>query len=60
MARAPKRLQPKYHPFQHRGVDYTVDTANREVMRNWVAIERQAMPEIVAACLREHPEALAS
>ena len=60
MARAPKRRQPNYVPFEHRGTDYVVDLANREVLRNWVAIERQAMPEIVAACQQQHPEALAS
>jgi len=27
-----------------------------EVLRNWVAIERQFMPEIVAACLRDAGE----
>lgn len=61
MARAPKRLQPTYVKFNHLGVDYVVDTANREVLRNWVAIEHQAMLPILSACLKEHPqEALAS
>lgn len=59
MARAPKRLQPKYVPFNHEGTDYVVDLANREVLRNWVAIERQAMPEIVAAAREANPEAVA-
>ena len=59
MARAPKRRQPQYVPFKHHGTDYVVDIANREVLQNWVAIERQAMPEILAACRREHPEAVA-
>ena len=29
MARAPKRLQPKYVPFEHHGTSYVVDLANR-------------------------------
>jgi hypothetical protein len=52
MARAPKRYLPTYVSYNHDGVDYVVDTANREVLRNWVAIQRQAMPEIVAACMK--------
>ena len=52
MARAPKRFSPNYVPFTHDGVSYVVDVANREVLRNWVAIEKQAMPEILSACLR--------
>ena len=60
MPRAPKRKLPTYCPYQHHGIDYVVDTANREVMLNWVAIERQAMPEIVAACIRANPEPVAS
>ena len=52
MARAPKRFAPKYVPYQHDGVSYVVDLATREVLQNWVAIERQAMPAILAACTR--------
>ena len=59
MARAPKRQQPNYVPFKHHGTDYVVDLANREVLKNWVAIERQAMPEIIAAARAAHPEAVA-
>lgn len=59
MARAPKRLQPKYVPFTHEGTDYVVDMANREVLQNWVAIKRQAAPEILAACRQAHPDAVA-
>lgn len=56
MARAPKRNLPKYVPFAHAGNDYVVDVANREVLQNWVSIERQLQPEILAACFREHPQ----
>ena len=56
MARLPKRHQPKYVQFAHDGIDYVVDVANREVLRNWVCIERQAMPEIVAACIDQHAQ----
>ena len=56
MARAPKRLQPQYVPLNHDGTDYVVDLANREVLKNWVAIERQAMPEILAEARRQNPE----
>ena len=56
MARAPKRNLPKYVPFAHAGTDYVVDVANREVLKNWVAIERQSMPPIVAACIQANPE----
>lgn len=59
MARAPKRLQPKYVPFEHHGTSYVVDLANREVLQNWVAIKRQAIPEILAACREAHPESVA-
>ena len=58
MARAPKRHIPAYIPFQHDGTDYVVDLANREVLQNWVAIKRQAMPEIVAACCAANPDAV--
>ena len=56
MARAPKRNAPKYVPFQHDGVDYVVDVANREVLQNWVSIERQMQPAILAACVRANAE----
>ena len=56
MARASKRNLPKYVPFVHAGTDYVVDVANREVLKDWVAIERQSMPMIVAACLQANPE----
>ena len=59
MARAPKRYAPKYVPFSHDGVDYVVDLANREVLQNWVAIERQLAPAVLAACTRAQPEAVA-
>lgn len=52
MARAPKRLLPKYVKFNHEGADYVLDIANREVLKNWVAIERQAQPDILAAYTR--------
>ena len=52
MARAPKRLPPKYVPFEHGGVNYVVDLANREVLENYVAVKRQLMPAILSACLR--------
>ncbi|MEM7246441.1 MAG: hypothetical protein AAF533_13910 [Acidobacteriota bacterium] len=60
MARAPKRQRPQYVPFNHGGVDYVVDVANREVLRNWVAIEQQSMPPIVAACIKANEETLAA
>lgn len=56
MARAPRRQLPRYVPFDHAGERFMVDLANREVLRDWVAIERQAMPAIVAACVRANPE----
>lgn len=59
MVRAPKRLAPKYVPFQHDGQNYVVDIANREVLQNWVAIDKQAMPRIVAACIQSQPAATA-
>jgi hypothetical protein len=59
MSRAPKRHLPKYVPFAHRGIDYVVDVANREVLKDWVCIERKAMPEIVAACIQSKPESIA-
>ncbi len=49
MARAPKRFHPKYVKFEHDGADYVLDVANREVLRNWVAVERQVCPAIFAA-----------
>ena len=52
MARAPKRFAPKYVPVVHEGVSYVCDLANREVLLNWVAIERQLAPAILAACTR--------
>lgn len=52
MARAPKRNAPNYVPFQHDGVNYVVDLANREVLQNWVSVERQMQPAILAACIR--------
>ena len=61
MARAPKRFLPKYVPFEHGGVAYVIDLANREVLLNWVAIERQLAPAVLAACLKAQPiEAVAS
>jgi hypothetical protein len=59
MARAPKRQPPKYVSFEHDGVSYVIDLVNREVLRNWVAIERQAMPDILAACTRHAGEPVA-
>ena len=60
MARAPKRFQPKYVQFAHSGIDYVVDLANREVLQNWVSIERQMQPEILAACVKAHEPLAAS
>ncbi len=59
MARIPKRLPPKYVEFAHDGVQYVVDLANREVLRNWVAIDRQRMPAILAACRQASAEPVA-
>ena len=59
MARAPKRNPPKYVPFAHEGNDYVIDLANREVLQNWVSVERQLQPEILAACIRSQPEPVA-
>ena len=56
MARAPKRNLPQYVSYVHQGVDYMVDVANREVLRNWVSIERKEMPEILRACMQENPQ----
>jgi hypothetical protein len=52
MARAPKRLAPEYVSFQHEGETYVLDLANREVLQNWVSINRQRLPEIMAAYKR--------
>ena len=52
MARAPKRLTPEYVSFQHDGETYVLDLANREVLQNWVSINRQRFPEIMAAYRR--------
>jgi hypothetical protein len=60
MARAPKRHFPKYVPFNHGGIDYVVDMANREVLQNWVSVERQMQPAILAACVKANPETLAA
>ena len=59
MARAPKRFAPKYVPFLHGGVNYVVDLANREVLQNWVAIERQHAPAVLAACTKAQLEPVA-
>ena len=56
MARAPKRLIPKYVHYEHGGTEYVIDLANREVMLDWVCIERQAMPNILAACAASREE----
>ena len=60
MARAPKRNAPKYVPFEHQGVEYVVDLANREVLQNWVSIERQMQPAILAACVKANPQVVAA
>lgn len=49
MARAPKRLFPKYVKFNHDGSEFVLDLANREVIKDCVAVERQLHPEIFAA-----------
>jgi hypothetical protein len=56
MARAPKRLAPKYVKFNHEGSEFVLDLANREVLKNWVAVERQIHPEIFAAYERLDPQ----
>ena len=60
VAATPKRRHPQYVPYHHDGVDYVVDTANREVLRDWVAVERQTMLPILQACLKAEPQVLAS
>ena len=56
MARADKRNPPRYVSFVHQGIDYVVDIANHEVLRNWVSIERKQVPEILRACTQANPE----
>ena len=60
MARAPKRLIPKYVKFPYSGSEFVLDLANREVLKNWVAVERQLHPEIFAAYEREAGAELAT
>jgi hypothetical protein len=60
MSRAAKRHLPKYVTFAHQGVDYVIDLNNREVLRNWVCIERQAMPSVIAAYQTANPQALSA
>ena len=56
MARAPKRHVPQYVKHAQDGVDYVVDIANREVLKNWVSIEAKDAPGILSACLLANPE----